>query len=156
MPKTLLSWKIPEFEKHRKSTMWYVIGGIVLVLLLWYCVATANFLFAVILLMAAVIVVLYDFHESNEVEFVLTESGIRFGEKVYPYDDFERFWIVYDPPEVKNLYLEFKSPVRSRLVVPLNDKDPNKIREILLEYVGEDLEEKDEPVTDYLGRVLKL
>ncbi len=152
----MISWEVPEFEKHKKSLGWYVAGGIVLLLLLIYCVKTANFLFAVILLMAAIIVVLYDFRESSNVEFALTSTGVKFGDKEYPYEDFTRFWIVYDPPEVKKLYLELKSLIQPRLVIPLEDKDPNEIRKILLEYVVEDLDEKDEPITDYLGRALKL
>ncbi len=156
MPQTLISWHVPEFEKHQKSRLWYIGAGIVMLILLVYCVKTANFLFAVILLMAAVIVVLYDMREAEEIEFAITSAGIKFGEKIYPFDEFGRFWIVYNPPEVKKLYLEFTSVVRPRLVIPLNNEDPNKIRETLLNYVHEDLEEKDEPVTDYLGRVLKI
>jgi hypothetical protein len=156
MPKILISWEVPEFEKHKKSLGWYVTGGIVLLILLIYCIKTANFLFAVILLMAAIIIILYDFRESREVEFALTSSGVKFGEKEYPYENFKRFWIVYEPPEVKKLYLEFQSVAMPRLVVSFNDINPNEIRKFLLEYVAEDLEEKDEPFTDYLGRVLKL
>lgn len=156
MPQTLISWKIQEFEKHQKSRLWYIGAGIVMLVFLIYCVKTANFLFAVILLMAAVIVIIYDLRETEEVEFAITSAGIQFGDRIYPYDEFGRFWIVYEPSEVKKLYLEFTSAVRPRLAIPLNDEDPNKIRETLLNYVHEDLEEKDEPVTDYLGRVLKI
>lgn len=156
MPQTLISWQVPEFPKYKKSRLWYIVGGIVLLFLLIYCIKTANFLFAVILLMAAVIIVLYDLHESKEVEFSITSTGIKFGEKFYPYEEFARFWLVYEPPELKNLYLEFKSVVKPRLCVPLNDQNPNEVRKFLTDYIAEDLDEKDEPFTDFLGRTLKI
>jgi len=156
MANELLTWKTPEFEKHKKSTGWYVWAAIFLFILLIYCIKTSNFLFAVILLMVSVIVVLFDFREANEVEFSITKTGVKFGEKIYPYEELGRFWIVYEPPEVKKLYVESKSVIQPRLAIPLDDIDPNKVRGILSEYLAEDLEEKDEPFADYLGRALKL
>jgi|YNPNPStandDraft_1061719.scaffolds.fasta_scaffold33536_2 hypothetical protein len=156
MAKVLMSWQIQEFEKHKKSTLWYVVGGVILILLLWYCIATSNFLFAIILLMFAIITVLYDFYESKEIEFALTSAGVKFGEKMYSYEEFKRFWIVYEPTDVKKLYLEFNSVLKPRLAIPLNDIDPNKVRQILQGYVKEDLNETDEPLTDFLGRLFKL
>jgi hypothetical protein len=52
--------------------------------------------------------------------------------------------------------VESKSVIQPRLAIPLDDIDPNKVRGILSEYLVEDLEEKNEPFADYLGRALKL
>ena len=62
----------------------------------------------------------------------------------------------YEPDEAKTLFLEFKSGVRPRLAIPLQNKNPLKIRSILLAHLPEDVEREDEPLSEQLIRLLKL
>ena len=53
------------------------------------------------------------------------------------------------------LYINPKSMWRPHIGIPLLDNDPNHVREALLTYLPEDLEQEDEPTSDFLGRLLK-
>ena len=46
-----LEWEVDEYPAHQRSKVWYILAAVVGVALIIYAVATANFLFAVIILM---------------------------------------------------------------------------------------------------------
>jgi len=51
---THISWKIPEYREHERSKKWYIIAIAIMALLLLYAIFTANFLFAVILIVVGI------------------------------------------------------------------------------------------------------
>ena len=149
------SWSFPEFTKHQRDGGWYFWAGIVVVLLVIYSIVSANFLFGLITIIAALIVLM--FHRSNEqVNFKITEDGISVNKKFYEYKKIKNFYIIYNPPEVKTLYFEPSSWFEPRIPIWLADEDPVKIREILLQYLDEDIDREDEPVSDQTSRIFKL
>jgi hypothetical protein len=154
--KTAFAWSIPEFPKYERGKLWYAIAALVAGGGILYAVLTANFLFAVIILMFAMISLLYSTREPEMIPFAIGETGIAVGARTYPWREIESFWVVYDPPTVKTLYVEFKNPLRPRVNAPLTDEDPVALRDTLLQYIREDVERKDEPFSDFLGRLLKL
>ena len=155
--KEIMSWLVPEHEKHERSTSWYVIAGIVAIALLIYCFFTANFLFAVIIIVAALVIILHHGREPERVKFGITDEGIVIGRKFYDYDEIKDFAIVYKPRiEVKRLYFEFKNALRHRLSIPLENMNPLTVRETLLKYLKEDLERTDQPLSEGLAKLFKL
>ena len=154
--RVVFEWTVPEYIKYQRSKLWYALATVAGALLMLYAFRTGNFLFAVILVMFAIIMFLNNIGEPHEVRFALTERGIVWGERYYPYMDARGFWIVYQPPTVKNLYLEFKSAIKPRLQIPLLDNNPVELREFLKKSVIEDTSRQDEPLSDFLGRILKI
>ena len=154
--KTLFFWEFLEFEKHKKGLVWYlgliIVGGALLV----YSVVTFNFLFALIIVLIAFIIFIHSFREPQKIKFGITEDGIKLGEKFFPFKELSKFWIIYDPPKVKTLYIDFKSVIKPTLSVPFLDQDPISIRKALLNYLEEDLEREEEDASDALGKFLKL
>lgn len=153
--KIIFEWELEGIGKYDRSFFWYAVVGLVGAALLVYSVLTANFLFAVIVLMFAVITIINEMRNQIFIECKIMENGIMLGTEHYHWKEMDNFWMVYQPPEVKNLYIELKG-VRPRLNVNLINQNPNKIREFLRKYVREDLEREQEPLTEYLGRVLKI
>ena len=151
-----MSWNIPEYHEHERGKRWYIIAIAIGALLLLYSVLTANFLFAIILVLAILIMAMHDRKAAPEVAFEIAENGINVGEAHYSYNRFKSFWMYYEPDEAKTLFLEFKSGVRPRLAIPLQNKNPLKIRSILLAHLPEDVEREDEPLSEQLIRLLKL
>lgn len=154
--KILAEWQFSEYEKHERGKEWFITAGIVGISLVVWAIVTTNFLFALIIIMIAVIILTHHYNEPTMVEFQITEDGLQLGEHFYDFDELDTFWIIYEPPEVKKLYFQFKSWLRPRLSVSLLDKNPLVIRNILLKYLEENLEEESEPATDILGRRWKL
>jgi hypothetical protein len=153
--KTLISWEFLEYVKYPRTIGWYI--GFVLIFagLLLYAILTKNFLFAVIIVMFSAIILLYRTREPAKIKFSIVEDGIEIGTKFYPWEDIKNFWILYNPPEVKKVYFDFKG-WKPTLPIPLENQNPVKVREILLQYLKEDLKRESEPAGDELERLLKI
>lgn len=155
--KTLIKWETAEYPKYSRGKAWYVVALVIGLLLLAYALIITNFLFAIIVLIFGIIVALQGKRGPDTVQVEITETGLAFGDRFMPYQDIDRFAIVYDPPEVKHVYFEFKSGVRPRLGICLEDQNPVKVREVLdSSNVREDAEWTEEPATDTLARLLKI
>lgn len=124
--------------------------------MLVYSIATSNFLFAIIIVLIVVVMILSAVREPKNIKFELGLTGVKVDTKNYNYNQFKNFAIVYQPPEVNSLYLEFKMPFRERLSVPMGEMNPNNVRTHLAKFIEEDLEREDETLSDILSRILKL
>jgi len=152
----IFSWTVDEYERHERGPLWYVIAFLVGVSLVLYAIVTQNFLFAIIIIMSGVIIGLSSLREPQRVLFRMTTRGIGMGREFFPYKDLRSFWILYEPPLNKDLYVDFRNPLTPHLKISLEDQDPVEIRKTLLEFLREELSQEQEPLTDLLGRVLKL
>ncbi|MFA4833946.1 MAG: hypothetical protein WC619_03825 [Patescibacteria group bacterium] len=152
-----ISWRVPEYDKHEKSGGWYIFYSLIAFLLILYSFLSGNFLFAVIVIIAAIVIVLRDGQEPDLVKISLTEEGIIVGKKFHDYDEFKNFSIIYKPQqEIKNLYFEFNNSLKFRLSIPLRKMNPLLIRKNLLRYLPEDLDRTGRPLSEELGKLFKL
>jgi|WetSurMetagenome_2_1015567.scaffolds.fasta_scaffold140601_2 hypothetical protein len=152
----IFQWVVKEYEKHERGKKWYIIAGLLAAALLVCAVLTGNYLFTLIIALAFIILFLQDLQQPIEVPFAIAETGIIVGNKFYSFSDFTNFWLIYNPPEVKNIYFLSNNLIKHRLQIPLMDNDPRPIRDYLAKFIKEDLEQEEEPLSDRLGRVLKL
>ncbi len=166
--KEIITWEVHEYEKHDRSPGWYF-SAIIITLLLLFLASfnidlapfsikfVPNFLFTVIVILGAIIIITHDGQEPPLVKIALTEEGIIVGRKFYDYDEFKDFSVIYKPSQgVKNLYLEFQNSIKPRLSIPLEGVNPLQVRENLLKYVSEDLDRTDQPLSEALGKIFKL
>jgi hypothetical protein len=151
-----IEWDVDEFPAHQRGKLWYTVSAILGVALIIYAIVTANFLFAVIVLMIGVITLLSTFTKPDRVPVIITNTGVVVSDMYYDFDAIRDFSIAYDPPHVKNLYFEFHSALHPLLTVPLEDKDPNEVRELLLPFCLENLSRVEESLTDVVRRMYKL
>lgn len=149
-------WQIKEYDKVSLSKRWYLVAAVVFGLLLFYAMAAANYIFILILALFGIILFLHSAGEPVDLDFVITETGIVLGKKFYRFRELENFWLIYNPPEVKKIYFALNGVLKHRLQVPLLDNDPRPIREFLSQYLQENLEEQEEPLSDKLARFLKI
>jgi len=152
----IYQWAVKEYNSHDRDRRWYVLTGITGVALFVYAIIAANYLFALILVLFGIILYMHDLLEPMEVNFAITSTGIILGKKYYRYNELKNFWMIYNPPEVKNLYFSTQNLAKHRLQVPLLNNDPRPIRDYLNKFVMEDLEEEEEPMSDRFGRLFKL
>jgi hypothetical protein len=151
-----LSWEVYDRPKYERGRMWHIGMAVFGLGLLIYAIASANFLFALIIVMFSLVTYLSSMSEPKRIKFAVTDSGIALGEAFYLYKDVSRYWFIYEPPQVRTLYLEFKNTLRPRVTVDLGDMNPNQVRQVLGNFVREDFNEDEEPFSDFLGRVLKI
>jgi hypothetical protein len=152
-----ISWQIPEHNVYERSKTWYIVFSLIIGALILYSFLSANFLLAVIAIIASLVILLHDSQEAPQIKFSITDEGVYVGKKFYDFDEFEQFAIVYKPnQDIKNLYLDFKNKLKPMLSIPLENKNPVYIRNILSEYLDEDTERTDPPFSEEFSRLLKI
>lgn len=149
-------WWVKEYEQHDRSRRWYIVMGALALFCILYGMFTNDYLFALIIVLLGIILYLHELQEPLMVYFAITQTGIILGKKYYRFGELKNFWVLYNPPIVKNIYFSLDNAIKYRLVVPLLDFDPRPIREYLGQFIDENTEIEEEPFIDQLARVLKL
>lgn len=149
-------WEIPETAQYRRGRLWYAVAFIIILSLAAYAIFTANFLFALMVALFAAIILVGHSRAPLMLNVAITEQGVAINNRLYRYPDLKSFWIIDEPPAVKNLYLEFQSSLRPPLSFHLDTQDCVQIRQTLARFLAEDGEKKEEPIADILSRLLKL
>jgi len=148
----LMSWQAQEYKKYELDP--YKMGVVILasIALIIYAVVTANYLFALIIIMAMVVLQIFSKKEPAAIGIEITKAGIRVEDKTYTFEDELRsFWILYNPPDVKVLNFDRQQALLPNLAIQLEDHNPLKIREMLLRYLPEDVE-KEEHFSERVAR----
>lgn len=166
MPKTLTKdsltgevlhqWTISEYARHERGILWYVLMVSAGFFLVAYGIISGNILFALIIILFAIILFLQAHQEPEKVQFAITELGVVVGSRVYTFSEFTAFYIIYEPPEVKSLFLETKSLFRPRIEIPFEEENPNLIRDSLQQFLDEDIEKEQEPLSEVFVRRWKI
>lgn len=153
---SLLRWNFKEFKKPKRTKIWWITASIISTLMIIYALFTANFLFALIILITGILLINEHRRSPRKLECNITNNGIAVGKKFWNYKELKNYWIAYNPPNVMNLYILPKNPFDPRVAVYLGNINPLQVRKILNKYMEEDLEREDEPTSEALSRLLKL
>ncbi|MBI3115683.1 MAG: hypothetical protein HYZ09_04315 [Candidatus Kerfeldbacteria bacterium] len=151
----LHEWTFPEYVQQQRSRRWYAWAALAAAAGFAWAIFEGNTLFAVIIVLAAIVYVSIAQRKPRRIPFRVTRDGIRVAGESFAWDDLENFWIVYHPPEVKKLFFRFKAALRPNISVSLEKENPVHVRKTLLRYLPEDLN-GEEPASDVLSRALKL
>jgi hypothetical protein len=149
-------WEAPEYERHDRGRWWYAGLGAVTIILVGYAVWSTNFLFALIVLLMAIILVVAGNEKPRHMLAQIGHNGIVWRGDFIPFDKIHEFAIVYEPPHVRILYIEPKSVATPRIRIHLGEQDPVAIRDHLRKYLREDLEQRDEHLSDLVSKILKI
>jgi hypothetical protein len=148
----LHKWIVKEYEQYDRPKAWYIIIGGLCIALIVFAMITGNFLFALVIILAAIILYMQSRQKAPDVPIGITSLGIIINNRFYSYSECLSFYIIYEPPHIKTLYIDTKSPVRPTLRLPLNDVNPIEIRAALRKVLPEDLEKEEEPASDSFAR----
>ncbi len=148
----LHEWTIQEYQQHDRSRLWHLLAIILAVLLVVYGIFTGNFLFSLIIILAGIILFLQSQQSPGQIPFQVTELGVVVGSRFYQYTELSDFYIIYNPPEVKTLFIDTKSMLHPMLRIPLLDTNPMDVRHALRDFLPEDIEKEDEPLSDRAAR----
>lgn len=149
-----IEWSAPEHEYFNKTANWYWAVAIITLALSFSAIYFFNnIILGVLFLLIGFTVSLYGAKKPRIVKFSLTYQGLNIGAKFYPYEHLKSFWLDYDPPRRKELIIISKKLFMPKIVIPIADEDPNKIREFLIEVLKEEYQEPS--LTEELARYLK-
>lgn len=148
----LMSWQAREFIQYDRNPAWILVVYVLAALTLIYAIWTMNFLFAVMVILFTIIIVIYTQRKPEILNVAVMKKGFKINNTLYTYeDDLEKFWILYNPPDLKVLNFKRKQSLFPAFVIQLEDTNPLKIREMLLKYVPEDMTQ-DEGTIDRFSR----
>lgn len=145
-------WTIQEYERHERGILWYAIMGGLGLFFVIYGVITSDFLFSLIIILFAIILFLQAHQEPKQILFQITELGVVVGNRFYSFSELESFFLIYNPPHVKTLFLEAKGTLKPMIRVPLLDMNPVEVKNVLRAYLPENFEREEEPLSDRAAR----
>ena len=149
-------WETPLWEAHPRSPRWYWWMALVAVLFFGYALFTANYLFAFIVILTAIILVLAGNEAPRRGLIQIGHNGVVYDGTLYLYEKIQDFALVYQPPELKLLYIQPKNALKPRLRIELDDQDPIALRNHLKTYIDENTVLRGEHYSDIFARLLKL
>lgn len=150
---TEIRWKAPEFHYYHKSMQWYWMSMLVAVFIFAVALWQRNFLFAVFIFIAQIVVFQFGNEIPKLIEFVINEEGIAAGEqKVYHYDALESFSLSEYPGEFSELVLMAKSKFAPLVKINIYTREISEIRGALEERLVET--EHEESVFDAIGKLI--
>jgi hypothetical protein len=143
----LMEWKAREFIQYPRHKSWYILLLVISGILVIYSIIVTNYLFAIIVVMLAIVINTLTRKEPQMLNIAITTKGVKIDEKLYTYDDdLASFWILYNPPDLKTLNFSRKQRIAPDLVIQLENQNPLKVRELLLDHLTEDVEKEEHPV----------
>lgn len=155
-PEILISWEFSERPYYERGLLWYGISAGLGIGLLIYAVITANFLFALLILLFALVVYLNAAAEPRILRLAVTTSGVHIGREFIPFSSIESFRLVYEPPVVQSLYLRTRDVIKGEVGIDLSDMLPDDVRPVLGRFLKEDRINNQPTTSDFIGRILKL
>lgn len=148
-----IGWQAPEFEKYEKGPLWFIILGIVALIIFTISLLTKNFIFAFLIVLIVFAIFVYALKEPRIINFKIDGQGLYINEKLTPYQDLESFWIFYEPPKIKELSIKSKKWTLPLIKIPLAEQDPIAIRRALIKFIPE--EKQEESLIDNLTKSLR-
>lgn len=153
--KAVCQWQAPEYAHHEKSARWFAIAALAALLLVIWGIQSNDWTFSIVVIVFCGTYYLLHRHRPQIVRVKISRFGVKFGRHVYPFSHIKGFWIVYQPPFVKRLYLRVSGKLHPDIFISLEDEDPSRVRKILLEHLDE-LKGRHEPLSDCLIRLFRL
>ncbi len=151
----ILSWQMPEYAHHTKDKRWYMIAGTILLAILVYGLLAGEYI--MVLAFALLGAVYYILHNEppRDITFAVTSLGMIVDRDFYQFSDMESFWIVYNPPAVRVLYLRPARRLTTDIRIELMEQNPMIIRQLLQTQIKE-IAGEGESLIDRMTRLLRL
>ncbi len=132
----LLGWQAKEHEHLGQDIDWVWTIGIIGVAATTASLIIKNYLFALLIIFITIAVIIKGIKKPKIIDAKLTNIGIVLENELFPYENIKSFYIKNDPD--RSLLVIRTSALLSPVIqVPLEDIDPDDIREILAEYLPE-------------------
>jgi hypothetical protein len=141
MPRSvILEWEGREYDHNPKSADWYWALGIVATAATIAALLFANYLLAVLSVVAALSIALHAARIPPLHRFRLNDKGIYIGEDLHPFEQMISFSVLEDiegefPPMISIKTKNWHSP---HLIIPLDGVDADLIYAFFLHHVEED------------------
>lgn len=146
----LLEWTALEFEPRSKERRSWVRRTIIAAsVIAAIMLLLRNILGAVVALLGGFVFLLEAFRPPRQVNCALSDKGVRLGRSFHAYKNLISFWVFRD---IKEVSIKTKKTFGHNIVLPLGATDPDKVREILLQFLPEE-EQKNSASDEWLRSI---
>lgn len=155
-PKKEINWSAPEFEFITKGVGWYWLTIIVAIIMSALALWQENVLFAVFVIIATILVLIWGRSHPKMIDFRINESGLAIGEqKNYSYGELKGFTIRqgYVDSELVEIVFQKKNHLSPYIKILANGQDTEVIKEFLSQYLSQI--EYEESLIEHIARLLK-
>ncbi len=148
---SVISWSTVMSPLPKKKIAWWTLGVLsaIGVLMLMF---RHDIFFSIMLFLAGFVIVLRAYSKPRRNNISVTPTSIIIDEERYPFHEMKSFWVRYQPPQIKELSVEFKKSLRPYLNIPLEGTDPLEIRSVMVQYIPE--KEHEETLFDQIIRMI--
>jgi hypothetical protein len=137
-----IEWQAPEYIFYEKSSDWFWAVGIITIAVFLAALFLKSFLFAVLIILAGFSIALYGARVPKKISFLVGPGGIKIKDRMYDYENLKSFWIEYNPPIKKELIIESKKKFIPHITILIEDINPEKLRNYLLQFLPEEKKEE--------------
>jgi hypothetical protein len=133
----ILRWSGYEHEHIERGSDWYWALGVVAVCIAVAAILLENLLFALVVILAAVIIGMIARTPPEITEFEISDRGVRVGRDMHRYSEILAFWVEDEDENQPMLLIDTTKMLSPNLVIPLDNVDPERVRDILREHAEE-------------------
>ena len=131
-----LKWVAHEYAYKEKGRDWYWAIGIIGASIAVTAILFGNFTFGVLVIVAIFTLCLFAARRPFRIEVVLDGHGIHAGEKLYPYEEVESFFVEDQTPQ-HTLIIKMKRVTVPFVSILIENTDPQEIKNFLAQILPE-------------------
>ncbi len=143
----MLSWQTIEYLHHEKTSDWYWIVGIVTTSIALISIILNNIIFAILIIVSSFTLSLFASRKPGIIQINIDDTAVVVDKSIHKYKELDSFW-VETRENIPKVLLKSKKIFMPFIVVFIEDIEPEKVREALLQYLPE--EEHTEPFLEKL------
>ena len=152
METELMSWEAPIVRHHERSTQWYAVSGVIVLVGAVYGILSGAWTFTLVILLIGGVTYLLRGAKPPKKHVGITPTGIAVGENFTSFADLASFSLLQTPG---HLELHFTRKTQGKpIVIQAGMQDPMSLRMVLSQLLPE--EEKTENILDIIFRICKL
>jgi hypothetical protein len=152
-PVVYFAWQSPADEQCIRTKTWWIFAIMIGIGVFAYALITANFAFAVMLVMFGIIMSIAK-RNAEPLDVIIADQGLLIGKTVYPYHTISEYTLV---DEAGLLYFFEKGILSSHVHVRMpEDIDAEEVRMVLRGRIAENPDRTSEPLLDIIARRLKI
>ena len=152
--KPILAWQGQEFPEYSRNRKWYVLVGVIGVLLTVGALILQQWLTAPVFALATYVVLRHADDKPRTLTYQISRLGVTVGGKFHPFGELKTYWIVYNPP-AKTVTFQSTGRLKPLVKLHLEDVDPEAVREALKPYLAE-TPKQSEDFIDKFSRFIRL
>ncbi|MSU45467.1 MAG: hypothetical protein EXS47_02465 [Candidatus Zambryskibacteria bacterium] len=153
MSRTQLTWSALEYHHSPKNSDWYWAVGIIAISVAATAIIFGNIIFAFFIIISAFALSLLAAREPKTITCEINDRGIITNTSLHPFNTLQSFWVEdlahlrdhENPHHNPKVIIKSKKAFMPFIVLPIDEIEPDEIRETLLVYLLE--EEHIEPLS---------